>query len=67
MDYRGKRIKLLKMEDDPNPITVGTIGIVVSQNTFKLGFMSETQLEVEWENGRKLSVILPHDEIEILS
>lgn len=67
MDYRGKRIKLIKMVDEPDPVTSGTIGIVVRQTSFNLGYTSETQLDVEWENGRKLAVILPHDTIEVLS
>lgn len=61
MDYQvNEVIELVRMED-PNPIPVGTKGIVKSIAVLP---RDEVQLGVDWDNGRRLSVILPHDQIK---
>ena len=47
--YIGKRIELVKMDDDPNPIEVGAQGTV--ENVDDAG-----QLGVAWDSGRTLRV-----------
>ena len=58
----GDRIRLIHMADDPDPIPAGTTGTVT-----ELHFHSDwTQIEVSWENGRKLMLVSPPDEFEII-
>jgi len=57
---QGKRIRLISMNDDPNPIEPNTMGTI--QYTDGLG-----QLQVIWDNGRRLAVIPKIDEYEILN
>ena len=57
---QGKRIKLISMNDDPNPIPSGTLGTI--QHIDGIG-----QLQVIWDNGRRLAVIPNIDEYEILN
>jgi len=49
----GTRIELLSMVDDPDPIPVGTQGIVKGGNG--------AQLWVTWDNGRNLSLVIGVD------
>jgi hypothetical protein len=48
------------MNDDPNPIPTGTMGTI--QHIDGIG-----QLQVIWDNGRRLAVIPNIDEYEILN
>lgn len=57
---QGKRIKLISMNDDPNPIATGTMGTI--QGIDGIG-----QIQVIWDNGRRLAVIPNIDEYEILN
>lgn len=57
---QGKRIKLISMNDDPNPIEPNTMGTI--QYADGIG-----QLQVIWDNGRRLAVIPNIDEYEILN
>ncbi len=58
----GDRIRLIEMVDDPDPIPAGTVGTVS-----KIHFHSDwTQIEVSWENGRKLMLASPPDKFEII-
>lgn len=60
MRYKiGDLIELIRM-DDPNPVPVGERGVI--NRVSKLP-RDEVQLGVKWNNGRTLSIILPHDEI----
>jgi hypothetical protein len=59
----GKRIRLLSMSDEPNPIPVGIEG-VVDGVMFDRG---QWQLDVKWDNGRSLMLIYPHDKFEVLT
>jgi len=57
----GDRVKLVKMSDDPDPIPVDTEGEVT--HVQYISSFNETQVGVNWDNGRTLSVILPQDKI----
>jgi len=59
----GDRIRLLAMPDDPDPILPGTTGTVVAvrqQGTW-------AQVDVKWDNGRTLMLVVPPDEFEVTS
>ena len=55
----GTRIRLIQMNDDPNPIPSGTLGTV--QYVDDAG-----QLGMLWDNGRSLSLIAGKDVFEIV-
>lgn len=55
----GDRIEVVKMPDDPCPIEAGAQGIITDISPHD----DWTQLWVDWDNGRRLAVILPPDEI----
>jgi len=59
----GDRIRLLKMDNDPDPIPVGSEGTITGIT--KLSH-NEMQIQVKWDSGRSLSVLLPPDKIEII-
>ena len=55
----GKRVKLIEpMENDPHPIEVGSEGEV-----YNVGF---DVVNVKWDNGRNLGLIIGEDKFEIL-
>ena len=58
---KNDRVKLVSMGNDPDPIPVGTEGVVT--HVQYLPSFNETQVGVKWDNGRSLSVILPQDQI----
>jgi hypothetical protein len=64
MYKQGDRIEMVLMLDDPHPIPPGTKGTVtgVSKGIYQM----EIQLQVKWDNGRTLSVIIPHDRVRKL-
>lgn len=60
----GQRIRLLEMPKDPDPVPSGTEGVVrecVSYNDL------DWQVEVNWDNGRTLSMVVPPDRAEVIS
>ena len=57
--YVVKRVRLINMSDDPNPIKPGTEGLVESVDD--LG-----HLHVKWDNGRTLSLIVNTDTFDVL-
>jgi hypothetical protein len=61
MYKKGDRIQMIKMSNDPNPIESGAKGTVL--DVVPLPWDSEIQIQVCWDNGRSLNVILPHDKI----
>lgn len=65
--FPGDVIEMVEMPDDPNPIEPGTKGVVRRINTQYFGGQPEEHLQIRWENGRTLKVILPHDKIKIVS
>ncbi len=58
----GDRIRLISMNDDPDPIAAGSLGTVVAVHLHH----GWTQVDVDWDNGRQLMLSLPEDRIEIL-
>ena len=61
---KGDRIRLLKMDNDPNPITIGSEGTVTGLCPSPR--KGEIQVQVKWDNGRTLAVLLPEDEVELI-
>jgi hypothetical protein len=59
----GRTIELISMDNDPNPIECGTKGKIIKINDMPF---NEKQIEVEWENGRTLSLIYPVDKFKII-
>ena len=63
----GDRIRLIHMPDDPDPIKPGSTGTVRSVKPHSFGFRNPwVQVDVEWDNGRKLMLSVPPDEYEII-
>jgi hypothetical protein len=65
MDFKvGDKIELLKMDNDPHPIPIGTKGRIT-----KIGPMpyNETQIHVDWDNGRTLMLVYPEDKFRVIS
>ena len=56
----GKRIRLIKMNNDPDPVEPGTEGTI----KFIDGI---GQIHVDWDNGRTLAIIPTEDEYEIIT
>lgn len=50
------------MLNDPDPITIGTLGTVRSIRQYA----NWTQVDVDWDNGRQLMLCLPDDRVEVL-
>jgi len=62
----GDRIELVAMLDDPNPVRKGTRG-TVREVMLEYPRYGETVLAVDWDDGRTLSVFLPHDQIKLVA
>lgn len=62
----GDQIELVFM-DDPYPVRPGTRGVVVRSTPVGWGSHRFTQVDVEWENGRRLMLTVPPDVVRILS
>lgn len=60
--YAGKRIRLLSMPYDPDPLPVGSTGTVM----FTAPFAGHLSLTVDWDNKRSLSLIVPPDRFEVI-
>lgn len=61
----GDIIELVKMPDDPDPIPVGSRGVILGVNP--LGFRdNEVQYHVHWDNGRTLMPVTPIDELRLV-
>jgi hypothetical protein len=59
----GDRIRLVAMSDDPDPIPPGTTGTVTAvrpQRTW-------AQVDVAWDNGRTLMLVVPPDQFEVVA
>jgi hypothetical protein len=54
----GKRIKLISMVNEQHPVESGTEGTITS-----VGF---DVISVQWDNGRRLGVIIGEDTYQIL-
>jgi hypothetical protein len=64
MALPGDRIRLINMPDDPNPIEPNTTGTVMSIDTINM--FDEDHLNVDWDNGRDLSLIVGVDEFDVI-
>ena len=60
---QGDRIRLISMPQDPDPIPVGSLGTVVAVHDHR----DWIQVEVDWDNGRKLMLSLPEDRVTIVA
>jgi hypothetical protein len=60
----GDRIRLINMPDDPKPIEPNTTGTVTSIDTINM--FGEDHLNVDWDNGRWLNLIVGIDEFEVI-
>ena len=58
----GDRIRLIHMPEDPDPIPYGSLGTIHAIHLHH----GWTQVEVDWDNGRRLMLSLPDDVIEIV-
>jgi hypothetical protein len=63
----GDRIRLVAMPDDPDPVSPGTTGTVKSVTQHGAGRDAWLQVDVNWDNGRKLMLSVPPDRFELLS
>ena len=61
----GDRIRLLAMQHDPRPIETGATGTVVGAYPHG-GSRPWHQIDVAWDNGRKLMLVSPPDRFEII-
>jgi hypothetical protein len=62
----GDRIRLVAMNDDPDPIRAGQIGTVVGVYRHE-GPEAWHQIDVAWDNGRTLMLVSPPDLFEIIA
>lgn len=62
----GDRIRLIEMVDDPDPIPVGATGTVMGISHHDDGDDVWHQIDVDWDHGRTLMLVLPLDRIEIM-
>ena len=62
----GDRIRLVSMRDDPHPIEAGQIGTVTGVSRHGAGADAWHQIDVAWDNGRKLMLVSPPDAFEII-
>lgn len=54
----GKRIRLIEMFDDPQPVESGTMGTI--------RYVGGGVINVNWDNGRSIGVIEDKDQYVIL-
>lgn len=64
--HPGDRIRLLSMHCDPDPILAGTTGTVRSLTRHGCGTGVWYQIDVDWDSGRTLMLVVPPDQYEIL-
>jgi len=55
---KNKRIQLIEMVDDPNPVESGTLGTIYH--------VGGGVINVQWDNGRNLGVVQGKDKYKIL-
>ena len=59
---KGDRIRLVSMPQDPDPISIGSLGTVIAVHNHR----DWTQVEVDWDNRRSLMLTLPDDCVSIV-
>jgi hypothetical protein len=62
----GDRIRLVKMDFDPNPVAVGALGTVRAVADIGVAGKVEFHIAVDWDDGRTLSLVCPEDKFEIV-
>ena len=62
----GQRIELVAMNDDLDPIRPGTRGTVRLVHRVGTGHDAFTQVDVAWDNGRSLMLVVPPDQYRII-
>lgn len=60
----GDRIRLIAMQDDPDPIEPGSTGMVTGVIRHGEGREMWLQIDVDWDNGRTLMLVSPPDRFE---
>lgn len=63
----GDRIRLIAMRNDPDPISPGTTGTIKAVRTCGSGRGAWLQVDVDWDNGRKLMLSVPPDQFEVVA
>lgn len=63
----GDTIEMINMEDEVDAIPKGTKGVVFNIDSHVFSGEPEEHLDVKWENGRTLKVLLPHDKIRVIN
>lgn len=63
----GDRIRLVSMDEDPHPIQPGQLGTITYVSVIGSGPKQWMQIDVDWDNGRKLMLSCPPDRFEIIS
>lgn len=63
----GDRIRLISMLDDPDPVASEQTGTVAGISSHGSGKDLWHQIDVSWDNGRKLMLVSPPDTFEIIS
>lgn len=62
----GKRIELVMMSDDPDPVPPGTKGTITYFSTVTALGPPYDQIGVAWDNGRTLGLASPPDVYRVL-
>lgn len=62
--HPGDRVVLLRMVDDPDPIAPGSTGTVTGSGVHDLGDGLREHVNVRWDDGRTLSLLVPPDVAE---
>jgi len=60
----GKRVRLIEMPGDPDPIPAGSVGTVRSYSASVGGGI---QFRIDWDNGRTLCIVSPPDVYEVIT
>ena len=63
----GDRVKLVYMPNDLDPIKPGDTGTVTDITALDWGAYKQTQVLINWDNGRRLSCVCPPDHLEIIT
>lgn len=67
LPHNGDRIRLLSMTDDPDPIPAGATGTVRGVTSHGALENAWHQIDVRWDNGRTLLLVVPPDVFEIIA
>jgi hypothetical protein len=62
----GDRIRLISMRDDPRPIEPGATGTIVGIKRHTRSGRFWAQIDVSWDNGRRLMLVSPPDEFVVV-